>query len=311
MLLAGHMSPLFLGAHRKTVINKIDGGGVLMKKSQVILLTLLIVGMIAMSCGVTKIVQRENLFDRMHVAVLQLAQQGQQRQTLDSVTVTLTPISMGADELVTIVRTRKPESGFCGFGDKVIVTEKLIPTLRDKGSLPIFKVDIHNDTDHVITIGGGTVIAYIPAGENPLNPAAGMGFSVNQQGAAGMGTMPPAMGRPDMNQNNPVTQESVEKQALAEAMQAFDRLPKLDAATRVLPNYNASGYVFFDYNLLRGASTGEFKIFDLVTKVDATGAPLKKATFSWSFKVEKGYATSIPGALGITASQFRSSDGLE
>ncbi len=282
-----------------------------MTKSQKIISSLLIIGMVVMSCGVTKMVRRENLFDTLDVAVLQLEQQDQQRQTLDNVTVTLTPISMGADEFVTIVRTRQMNPGVCGFGEEEIIREKLFPTLQDKGSLPIFKVDIHNGTDHIISIGDGTVIAYIPAGGNPLNPTAAMGFSVNQQGAAGMGSMPSAMGRPATDQPNPISQASVEKEALAAAMRALDKLPKLDASTRVLPNYNASGYVFFDYDLLKGSGTGELKVFDLVTKVDSTGAPLKKATFSWNLKVEKGRATSIPGALGITASQFRTTYGEE
>jgi hypothetical protein len=125
--------------------------------------------------------------------------------------------------------------------------------LMEKGALPVVKTDVHNGTDHVAPIGDGTVIAYIAQGVSPFNPAASMGFDINQQGGTGMGTMPSAMGRTDMNQRNQMTQTMAEKQRLAQAMGALDKLPKLNASRRIRPNYSAR-WPIIDGNIQPGDS---------------------------------------------------------
>ena len=253
---------------------------------------------IAIGCSVTHMVYRENGFDSIDVAVPQLVG-SEQRQVIDNVTVTVTPVSMGADEFITITRKKEMHPGFCGGGTEWTL-ERLVPTLRDKGSVPIFKVDIHNGTDHVISIGGGTVIAYIPEGASPVSPLAG--FAVNGQGPAGLTAV-------NATTNAAEARFQVdEKQALINSLMALEKLPKLNETARVLPNYSYVGYVVFDYDLLKGGSTGEFRIFDLVTRVDATGAAVKKAMFAWKYNIAKGKASAIPGALGTTASQFKATN---
>jgi hypothetical protein len=263
-----------------------------MKKRTLLWLGLAVLAIFALDCGASHVLIKENGFDTIDVAVLQLVG-GNATQTIDNVTVTVKPYSAGADELVIPIAIKRNEAGYCA--STFITTEKLVPILKDNGSLPVFEFRIENKTDHVIVFGTGNqaegssaVVAYVPEGGSPVFPVAG--------GLAEL--VGPAMG-------DQFSQATLRQGMQAKLEGVFKQKPRLNLGLQVLPGYPAVGLVVFDYALLQGSDKAELRIFDLVTQVDATGKATKKASFSWKFRVVKGKASAVAGALGPAASTYK------
>lgn len=242
---------------------------------------------------------KENAFETMDVAILKLAPGEEATQTKDSVTVNVEPVSFIADEFTNVNSSAKRDVDQGQFSTTITttVTETLVSAFADRGAVPFFKVTIKNDTDHVISPAVGATVAYIPENGQPIAPETAFsgaaatlkGFSAGDAkkyaeqmqayGAGGNGL------------------------ALAATLKNLNWV-ELDPAVKVLPGYGFTGYVFFDVSLLKVGNAGEFKIFDMTTQVDATGAPTKKTAFAFKYNVVKGKASAI-GAMGDRASSFK------
>jgi hypothetical protein len=266
------------------------------RKSLAAILVLLGLFTLNLACGSQTLI-RQNAFDTMSIAILEIAKDSSNVQTVDGVTITVEPVSPGSDEMIEILRSRVSKPA-CLSGQNVTITERMVPALGGN-PMPIFKVRVQNNTDHVIEMSK-VVIAYIPEGKNPIAPSGGMGQDVAASQGGFTGGNQAAMAAYKASMSRGQSPASVAAQA-AEITKA----PILGPQVKILPKYPYEGVVFFNFNLLSAGNTGEFQIYDVVTIVDEAGTPKKRANFSFKYKITKGMASTL-GALGPRASSFSS-----
>lgn len=227
-------------------------------------------------------------FDEQQVAWVQFPVEGRQLAK-DDIVIAVSPVRTLSDEFVEV--SERTEVVQRGSVERHVTTEQMTVSFADKAFAPMFRVEIRNNTDHVVSLDG-LVVAYVPPTGNPVSALAQGSHADSLTGGE----------RSANREARDALKGGQTSAAVESAARALD-LPFLKESLKVLPGYSYTALVAFDLDLRRAGDSGKLVFFELVTQVDSAGNPTKRANFEFPLSVRHSKAEGAE-VLGKEAQAF-------